>query len=544
MARPNRRIKNPSAMIVAPQPEAVEAGARVLSAGGNALDATLACAFTQGVVDPMMCGIGGLGTIQIYDPASGRHVVINGLSNCPRGCTEDMWADAFERECSDGYGYVVTGAVNELGHRSVSVPGILRLFAQAHADFGKHAWHTLFDSAIACATDGFAIRPHVSTMFTLDETAYGRRSMTDKLGYTADGRTLYLRPDGTLKRLGDIVHNPHLAAMLAIVAREGAETFYTGEIADRIAADMSANHGLLTAADLASYRPRAAAPLMVPFRDYVVALPDPPAGGIVVGEMLRILERFDLAALGHNSVDYIRIVSEAMKIAGADKETHIGDPDYLTPPIERLLSDAYADECAARITSGARARLTRVGADTKETTHVSCIDADGMVVSLTHTLGLPSGVIPPGTGFMLNGAMNWYDPRPGRVLSIAPGKRRYSSMTPTIVFHNGRPVASLGAPGGAWITVAVLQVLLNIFEFGMGAQEAVMAPRFSATSDTIDISNRILRSTQQALERNGYTVQRSPVSFAFAGVHAITCFDGLLEGGADPQRDGYAAGIV
>ncbi len=544
MSRPPRRLPRARAMIVAPQPEAVEAGARVLRDGGNALDATLACAFAQGVVDPMMCGIGGIGTIQIFDPWQARCVVINGLSNCPAAATEGMWSALFERECSDGYGYVVKGAVNELGHRSVSVPGILRLFAEAHAAFGSRPWRELFEPAIAIANEGWLIRPHVYTMFTLDESAYGRISCSEKLAYTADGRKLYMRADGTPKRLGELVRNPDLAASLGIVARDGAEALYTGEIAAHILADMKAHDGLLSAADLAGYRPRTAAPLMVPFRGYRVALPDPPAGGIVVGEMLRILERFDLASLGHNSPAYIRTVAEAMKIAGRDKEEHIGDPDFTVPPIERLLSDDYADACAARIRRGERTSLARVGADTKETTHVSCIDANGMVVSLTHTLGLPSGVIAPGTGFMLNGAMNWYDPRPGRVLSIAPGKRRYSSMSPAIVFDGERPVASLGAPGGAWITVAVLQVLLNILEFGMGAQEAVMAPRFSATSDTIDISNRIPRQTQRALEAEGYAVRRSYMSYAFAGVHAITAFDGILEGGADPQRDGYAAGVA
>lgn len=544
MPAPARRLPPARSMIVAPQPEAVEAGARVLAEGGNAIDATLACAFTQGVVDPMMCGIGGLGTMQIFDPKSGAHEVINGLSSCPAACREDMWAAHFERECSDGYGYVVKGAPNELGHRSVTAPGILRLFEQAHAKYGKRVWSSLFDPAIGFATEGWAIRPHVHSMFTLDESASGRLNMTDKLAFTPDGKRLYMRPDGGPKRLGERVRNPDLAETLGLIARDGAEAFYSGPIGRRIVADMEAHGGLLTAADLANYRPRTGPALKAKFRNYVVALPDPPAGGVVVGQMLRILERFDLAALGHNSPDYIRVVCEAMKIAGRDKEEFIGDPDFLVPPLDRLLSDTYADDCAQRIKRGERTSLSRVGADTKETTHVSCIDADGMVVSLTHTLGLPSGVMPPGMGFMLNGAMNWYDPRPGRVLSIAPGKRRYSSMSPAIVFEGDRAVASLGAPGGAWITVAILQVLLNILEFGMTAQEAVMAPRFSATSDVIDVSNRIPRATQKALEAEGYAVKRSYMSFAFAGVHAITHFDGVLQGGADPQRDGYAAGVV
>jgi gamma-glutamyltranspeptidase/glutathione hydrolase len=260
--------------------------------------------------------------------------------------------------------------------------------------------------------------------------------------------------------------------------------------------------------------------------------------------MLHILERFDLTALGHNAPEYIRVIAEAMKIAGGDKDRHIGDPDFVAPPLERLLSDAYADECAARIRGGEKTPLSRVSSDAKNTTTVSCIDRDGMVVSLTHTNGVPSGVIPPGTGFMLNGAMNWYDPRPGRATSIAPGKRRFSSMTPSIVFEDQTPVMTLGSPGGAWIGVAILQVLLNVLDWGMSMQDAVAASRFSATSDVIDIGNRIPRKTQSALEAMGYEVRRSPLTFPFAAPHGITCWDGELEGGADPQRDGYAAGSI
>jgi gamma-glutamyltranspeptidase/glutathione hydrolase len=515
----------------------------MLAAGGNALDAALACALTQGVVDPMMCGIGGIATLQVFDPKTGTHQVINGLGTCPAAAREDMWADAFEGECSDGFGYRVKGYANELGPLAVTVPGALRVFADAHARLGRKPWAALFEAAMGFATEGWIIRPHVHAMFTLDERPYGRLSYVQKLGHTEEGRALYLRPDGTPKRLGETVRNPALAATLRRIAAGGAEEFYRGGIAREIVAVMQAEGGLITLADLAGFRAAVSAPLAVPYRGFTVALPEPPAGGVVVGEMLRILERFDLAALGHNTPAYIQVVAEAMKIAGLDKETHVGDPAFQPVPVERLLSDAYADECAVRIRRGERASLVRATTDAPNTTHVSCTDAEGMVVSMTHTLAVPSGVIPPGTGFMLNGAMNWMDPRPGRAGSIAPGKRRYSSMSPAIVLEDGRPVATLGAPGGAWITVAVMQVLLNLLDWGMGMQEAVSAPRFSATSETVDLSNRIPRATEKALAAMGYATKRSYQSYAFAGVHGITLWDGVPEGGADPQRDGYAAGV-
>ncbi len=530
-------------MITAPQPEAVEAGHRVLAAGGSAVDAVLACAFTQGVVDPLMCGIGGLGVMQVFDPATGRHVILDGLSTCPAACSETMWEGIFQRECADGYGYVLAGHVNEIGRQAVTTPGILRVFEAAHRDFGRLSWGELLAPAIRFARDGWAVRPHVAGVFATNDAPYGRLPYADKLRLTADGAALYLRADGSPKRTGDMVRNPDLAATLGAIARDGVETFYTGAVAEKIVADMREHGGLLSGDDLAGFLLRTHAPLEVSYRGRRVAVPPPPAGGIVVAEMLRILERFDLVGLGHNSADYIRVVAEAMKIAGRDKERHIGDPDFVAPPLSMLLSDGYADDCAAMIRSGVKTPLPRVGGDGAHTTTVSCVDANGMVVSITHTLGVPSGVIPAGTGFMLNGAMNWYDPRPGRPGSIAAGKRRFSSMSPTLVFEGPVPVMTLGAPGGAWIGVAVLQALLNVLDWGMGMQEAVSAPRFSATTDVIDISNRVPRRVQREVEAMGYAVRRSPLSFPFAAPHGITLWDGVAEGGADPQRDGYADGV-
>ncbi len=544
MPRPQRRRPAYKAMIVAPQPEAAEAGLAVLQAGGNALDAALACALTQGVVDPAMCGLGGLGSLQIFEPKSGRNLVFDGLSTCPAAATADMWKAIFERECSACYGYVLKGGVNELGHGAVTTPGIARVFGEAHAGFGRLPWAELFGPAIGFAEQGWIVRPHVAMMFALNEAAYGRLPYADKLALTPDGRALYMRPDGTPKKLGDLVRNPDLAETLRNLARDGAESFYTGEIARRLAEDMQAHGGLMTREDLAGFKVQRKEPLKISYHGRTITTPPPPAGGIYVAQILRLLERFDLTALEHNGPGYIAVIAEAMKIAGADKDRFIGDPDFVAPPLDRLLSDAYAEDCAARIRRGEKASLTRVTGDSKHTTTVSCIDADGMVVSLTHTNGVPSGVIPPGLGFMLNGAMNWYDPRPGRAGSIAPGKRRFSSMTPTIVFEEGKPVFTLGAPGGAWIGPAIVQVLLNVLDWGMPIAEAVAAPRFSATTDAIDISNRIPHRTQQALEAKGYQVKRSPLSYPFAAPHGITCWDGLLEGGADPQRDGYAAGMA
>ena len=541
MSRPASVKPHFRAMVVAPQPDAVEAGVAVLEAGGSAIDATIASALVQGVVDPMMCGVGGLGVMHIHHGPTGKREVIDGLSTVPAAASPTMWKDLFEGECLDGYGYRVRGALNELGHGAVTTPGILRVFEAAHASYGRLSWSGLFTLAIERARQGWAVRPHVHYMFTSDERAYGRCSMADKLAFTAEGRDLYMEGEEP-KRVGRIVRNPALASTLEQLATEGPELFYHGALAQLMAENAGQAGGLLTLGDLATFKVRREKPLTVDYRGRTIALPAPPAGGIVVAEMVRILERFDLAAMGHNSAEYIRTVAEAMKIAGRDRDEHVGDPDFVTPPLEHLLSDRYADANADAIRRGEKASLARVPGESKDTTTVSCWDADGTVVALTHTLGLPSGVIPPGTGFMLNGAMNWYDPRPGRASSIRPGARRFSSMSPTLVYEGETPVVTLGAPGGAWIGVAVLQGLLNLLDWGMGMQEAVMAPRFSATTDAIDISNRIPRSIEAELAAMGYEVRRSAQSYPFAALHGISGWGGLLEGGADPQRDGYAAG--
>ena len=552
MTRPPRRLPDARAMVVAAQPEAADAGAEALRTGGNAVDAALAAAMVQGVVDPLMSGLGGYGVLHLHDPGTGQTLLLDGQGGCPAACTDTMWADRILGETTDGFGFILRDFVNECGPAAVTVPGFLAVAAAAHAQHGRLPWAALFGPAVRLAEEGWIVRPHNHTVFTQNERQYGRMNYGEKLGVTADGRRIYLGPDGAYPRIGQVVRNPDLAATLREVARDGAEGFYRGALAGRIVAGLQDTGGLLSAADLAGFAPERQEPLAVRYRGFTVATNRPPGGGVMVAEMLRVLERFDLVAAGHNTPEYIRILAEAMKIATRDKDAHISDPRFVPPPLDRLLSDEYADTCAAGIRAGVKVSVPRIPpsphgsprGDARETTHVSCVDAAGLVVSLTHSLGIPSGVIVPGTGFILNGCMSVFDPRPGRAGSIAPGKRRFASMCPTIVYADGRPVLTLGAPGGTWITLAVTQVLLNVLDWGMGVQEAVSAPRLAATGDAIDISNRIPHATQRAVEAMGYTVRRSPLSYAFAGVHAIGMFDGVLDGGADPQRDGMAIGLA
>jgi len=532
------------AMIVSAQPEASEAGARVLMRGGNAVDAAMAAALVQGVVDPQMCGIAGFGNCQIYLPGRGVHTCIDFHGKTPLKATPDMWLDRLEGETRDGFGFLVRDNVNDIGYQSITTPGSLLAYAEAVRDFGTWDWADICAPAIAQARQGFAVRPHVHYWWT-HGAALGRVEVSERLALSATGRQAYFNADGGLKKIGERVENPDLARTLERIAAHGVESFYHGEIAEEIDADMRANGGLLSRQDLESYATMRTEPLSGSYRGLDIATNQPPGGGVMLLEMLNILEQFDLAALGHNSTEYIRVVCEAMKAATADKDAHVGDPAFVDVPLARLTAKDYAAGFADRIRAGEKLHVERLDGATEppDTTHVAVVDGQGNCVTMTHSLGMPSGVITDGLGFMYNGCMGVFDPRPGRAGSIAPGKSRFSSLCPTIAFKDGRPHVVLGAPGGTQIAMGVLQALLNVIDFDMTMEAAVSAPRFSSTSDAIDIMNRIPDYAVEPLREQGYEVLRSALTFGIAAVHGIRIVDGRLDGGADPGHDGVALGV-
>jgi gamma-glutamyltranspeptidase/glutathione hydrolase len=527
-------------MIVAPQPEAVEAGALVLKRGGNAIDAAIACAFMQGVVDPQMVGIAGFGVMQIYMPKRNVHLHLDFHARCPASVTPAMWADLIEGEARDGFGFLLKGKVNDVGYQAIAVPGNLRGYEEALREFGTMDWADVIRPAIEAAREGFIVRPHVYGMWIQKESKFGRVDLVDKLRSTAAGQKIYFHPDGTLKFMGDRIVNQDMARSLERISRGGADLFYRGEMAEEIAADMAKNGGRLSLEDLRNYKTTRSTPVWGSYRGHRIAGAPPPAGGTLVVEMLQILENFDVKRLGHNTPAFIRVLAEAMKYATIDKDRHVGDPAFVTVPLDRLLSKSYARELAAKIESGEKAHVERLNQEKHGTTHISVADEEGNVVSMTHTLGAPSGVITEGLGFMYNGSMSVFDPRPGRTGSLAPGKARFSSMSPTIVFKDDKPFIAIGAPGGTYISGSVAQGIVNVIDFGMSMFEAVSAPRISVTSDIIDVSNRIPRFVTSEVEAMGYRVARSYMSYAFAGVHGIKIENGRWSGGADPQRDGMA----
>jgi len=539
-----------SSMIVSAQPEASEAGAEVLERGGNAVDAAITAALVQGVVDPQMCGIAGFGSCQIYLPEKSVHTCIDFHGQTPSRATPEMWQHLVEAETRDGFGFVLKGNVNDLGYQSVTVPGSLRAYHEAVTEFGTMDWADICQPAIQHANEGFLVRPHVYYWWT-SGSDFGRVAVSDRLSFSRTGRQVYFDASGGLKKVGDRVNNPDLAETLARVARHGPDLFYKGDIAEQIAADFEVNDGLLSYEDLKNHRTQRLDPLAFDYRDYRFFTNHPPGGGIMLAQMLNALEHFDLTATGHNSLEYIRVISEVMKVATADKEQFVGDPAFVDVPLERLLSGAHARETAARIQAGEKYSVSRIGMDSAmataeppHTTHVAVIDRHDNAVTMTHSLGMPSGVITDGLGFMFNGCMAVFDPRPGRAGSIAPGKARFSSICPTLGFRDGELCLAIGAPGGTQIVMGVLQGILNVVDHGMTMTEAVSAPRFSATSNLVDITNRISRRIERQLGELGYQVVRNANTFDIAAVHGIrVAADGRLDGGADPGHDGVAIGV-
>jgi gamma-glutamyltranspeptidase/glutathione hydrolase len=492
-----------------------------------------------------MCGIAGMGSLQVYDPRKGVHVCHDFHGRAPLATRPDMWGKLLVGESEDGFGFLLEGRVNEIGYGAITSPMTLRALDAALERYGTKRLRDVIGPAIRYATDGVLVRPHMAAYWAQVPTE-GRAPHSDMLTKLPATRKIYAKPDGSIRRVGELLKNPDMGATLARVAEQGVADFYEGEIARRIVADMKAHGGLIDHADLKAAEPITNEPLWGSYRGFRFSTNRPPGGGVMLVEMLNILEHFDLKAMGHNSPDYIATVAEAMKIATVDKDAKVGDPRFVDVPLAELCSKDYAAPLAARIKRGEKTHVPRLRggkAESADTTHVCAVDESGICATMTHTLGTPSGVVTEGLGFMYNGAMAVFDPRPGRAGSLAPGKSRFSSLAPTIVFRDGKPFLVVGAPGGTYIAMGILQVMLNVMEFGMTALEAVHAPRFNATSDTLDITNRVLRSTEAELKRRGYPVRRNALTFHFAGVHAIRIVDGKWDGGADPGRDGMALAV-
>jgi gamma-glutamyltranspeptidase/glutathione hydrolase len=528
-------------MVVAPQPVAVEVGARILKGGGNAFDAAIATAFAQMVCDPQMCGVGGFGCMTLYDATRDATHVIDFNATAGAAATPTQWADRIVNEQWDGYGWVLDGLVNDIGYGAIATPGTVAGLAELHSRFASLPWADLLQPAIDIARDGFLVSPELARRWTAPATNF-LPGTGARITFNEASRQIYLNAEGKPYGLGERFRNPDYAATLERLAERGPEEFYTGELARRIAEDLEANGSTVTFGDLQSYRPRSYDPLLGSYLDHTIATTNPPGGGVTILEMLNILEGYDLPALGHNTEDYVFTMARAQIAAMIDRAEHVGDGAFIDVPVAMLAGKERASAWRARIDSGEPLTVPRYHPDSPTTTNVSVVDAAGNGIAITHTLGASSGVITPGLGFMYNNAMNCFDPRPGTVNSITPGKGRITGIAPTIAFAGDRPRVVLGAPGGTRIMTGILQALVNILAFDMSAVEAVSAPRLDCQSDTLDGEARIPSWVlQAAADRAGLKVWPNPAPYGnFALVQAIVIdpATGVVTGGADPRSGG------
>jgi gamma-glutamyltranspeptidase / glutathione hydrolase len=531
-------------MIVAAEPIAVEAGARVLMNGGNAIDAAVTCAFVQMVVNPQMCGLGGyaLATVHLAGEPAARTLLLDAPALAGGRATADMWQGRFIRPNPDGWGFFLEGKVNDAGYQSICTPGTVKGLAALLERYGTLRWAETLEPAAYVAEQGFMVDSHLATRWKSRFPYPEGCSLLDYVLMNPEARRIYLTPEGLPYDEGQTLRNPDYARTLRRLAADGPEDFYTGALGHEIARDLAANDAFVTAEDLAGYAVRDEQPTSGTYRGYTIVTSQSPHGGPTLIEILNILEGYDLAALGHNTPDYIATVSMAMKAAFADRGRFIGDPHFVDVPLDLLTSKERAAQWRARIDAGqpiAADSLDTIGAGT---THVSVVDAAGNCVALTHSLGVSSGVITPALGFMYNNSMVNFHPLPGHRNSIAPGKSRSTGMAPSIVYRNDTPVMVVGAPGASRIITGVLQVLLNVLDFGMSVGEAVLAPRFDCQGERIVVQNRIPEYVCDEV-RKCHPVVRLPQSHGQIGlVQAITLDPaaGALHGCADTGSSGMA----
>ncbi len=532
-------------LVVAPQVLAAEEGARVLQQGGNAADAAVTAALVQGVIDPQMCGIGGFGVALVYEAKSKRVDCLAFHARAGSLAKPDMWADKVIREAPDGFGFFLEGAVNDVGAQSVGVPGTVAGLAELLARYGTWSWEQVLQPAIRIAAEGFEVSAELARSWKARERFPERPSLLQRLQISPEAHRIFLKPNGAPYEAGEILRNPDLARTLEQLARRGAEEFYRGAIASAILKELETHGGHITRSDLVNYRVRWQEPVRGTYREWEVVSAPLPAGGVTVLQILRILEGFDLQRMGHNSPDYLFTVAQAFKAAFTDKVRFLGDPEFVEVPMDELLSEKHARQWRERIEKGEVLTVPRVGvSEPHGTTHITVIDNEGNIVALTHTLGSSSGVIPRGTGFMLNNAMVGFHPFPNHPNSIAPGKARISGMAPTIVFRDGEPWMVLGAPGGARITSGIVQVLLNVVEFGMSPVEAVAAPRFDAQVHAIECHARIPSWVLKEVERKEQPCVKFPQSYGgIALVQLAVRRQSGWVGASDPAGGGVALAV-
>ena len=529
-----RDSRGDKGVVSSASPYASQAGLSILRKGGNAVDAAVATSLSLGVVAPAFSGIGGGGFMLIHLASSGEDFIIDYRETAPKAAGPDLFRVGDDGEVVDGE--------NSFGHKAVGVPGSFAGLAMALERYGTMSLKVVAHDAIEYARNGFDV-----TSFLGYVISGNIDSAMDKFRTFPEGGKMMLKPDGAFYYAGEKLILEEMGNSIQTIADKGIEEFYRGSIGDHIANDMRENGGLISKEDLENYQPKIRKPLVGQYKGFdFVTMPPPSSGGLALIQALRILEDHDLKLTGSNTTDTIDLMSDVLGAVYPARQK-VSDPEFVEVPTGELASASFIKGLRGKAATGEAVSDGNAREDS-QTSHLSVIDADRNVVALTESLEcfFGSGVVAPNTSIFLNDTMHDFDPAPGGVNSIQPGKRPMSSMTPTIFFQDDQPRLVLGSAAGPRIITAVLQVALNVLEHGMNIQDAIAAPRFhfqGGVEKIVRIENRLLQDVGRGLRNRGYHLDgKQDFDFYFGGVHGITAEGSKLHGGADPRRDGVAAG--
>jgi len=537
-------VRGSNGMVVSTEPRATEVGVDILRRGGNAVDAAVAVGFALAVTHPAAGNLGGGGFMLIRLGRSGEVVAVDYRETAPASASRNMYLDDSGNPLVDA---------SMIGYRASGVPGTVAGLAGTLEKHGTMKLAEVITPAIRLAKEG------VELSYFESESLKSNIKILDRF---PEARRIFLR-DGSYYAAGERFVQPDLARSMEAIAKDGARAFYEGAIAKRIADEMSAHGGSLTLEDLRTYRVSYRRPIQGTYRGYrIYSMPPPSSGGIVLLEVLNILEAYPLGQYGAGSSRTIHILTEAMKRAFADRAEFLGDLDFSPVPAAGLTSKRYAQERRLTIDPFIASPASAQGPgnpmpyEGEQTTHFSVIDSEGNAVSNTYTLNgsYGSGVAVPGTGILLNNEMDDFASKPGTPNSsgliqgeanaIAPRKRPLSSMTPTILTKEGRLFMVLGSPGGPTIISTVTETIINVLDFGMTIQEAVDAPRIHHQwmPDKLTVERvGFPADVTEALRARGHVID---FTRAIGDCQAILVdpTSGSYLGAADPRLDGKAAG--
>lgn len=529
-------------MVASEQELATQIGVDILKAGGNAVDAAVAVGFALAVALPNAGNIGGGGFMMVHDARSGKDIALDFREVAPKGASRNMYLDAA--------GKVIDGK-SLYTHYAVGVPGTVAGMTHALSRWGSMPLARVMAPAIALADKGYPVSVTLAKTLEQEKKNMGRWPATQAVFWK----------NGAPLQSGERLVQKDLAQSLRLISQQGAKAFYEGAIAQKIVTEMAPHANALSLQDLRDYKVAEREPVRGSYRGYqIVTMPPPSSGGAHLIQILNMMERWPMNQWGADSAQSVHYMTEAMKLAYADRSEYLGDPDFVKIPLKGLISKSYASELAASIKpqQARPAKDIRPGRpqpyESDQTTHYSVVDKAGNAVAVTYTLNtnFGSGIVAKGTGILLNNEMDDFSAKPGvanayglvggDANAVQAGKRPLSSMTPTLVLKDGKPVLVTGSPGGARIITTVLQQVVNHIDFGMNPAEAAATPRFHHqwTPDELRVEKGFSPDTLALLRQWGHKVA---LKASMGRTQTIEIRDGLLRGASDPRNpDGKTMG--